>query len=169
MLYVTTVPQFRRMLANLGLCLDKAQAHADAKKFDPAVLVGSRLAPDQFDLARQVQIACDHAKNSVARLTDIEAPAFDDNEKSLPELKARIEKTLTFLAGVQPKDFANAEGRRVSLPRWGGKSLSSTEYAMQYLLPNFYFHATTAYAILRHNGVDLGKNDFIGELPFKSA
>jgi hypothetical protein len=156
------------MLANLNQCLNKAQAHADAKKFDSTLLVSSRLAPDQFDLGRQIQIACDHAKNGVVRLTGIEAPVFEDTERTLAELETRIEKVSAFLSGVQPKDFANAEGRRISLPRWGGKSLSSTEYAMQYLLPNFYFHTTTAYAILRHNGVDLGKHDFIGELPFKS-
>ena len=147
MLHELIVPQISKMLHNLSHWLDKAQAHADAKKFDSAVLVKSRLAPDQFDLSRQV---------------------YEDSETTLPELKERIAKVLSFLAGVKAKDFEGAEARQVSLPRWGGKYLSGSEYVHQYWLPNFYFHTTTAYAILRHNGVDLGKTDYIGELPFKN-
>lgn len=167
MLYDLTIPQFTKMLHNLSKCLDKAAGFADTKKFDAEVLLGSRLAPDQFNFTRQVQIACDTAKNGVTRLTGIEAPAHEDNEKTVAELKARIEKVLSFLQSVTAKDFAESETRTVSQPRWNGKTLTGKEFALQHMIPNFYFHTTTAYAILRHNGVDVGKKDYLGEMPFK--
>jgi uncharacterized protein len=167
MLYDITVTQFTKMLQNLDRMFDKAAAHADAKKFDVAVLLGSRLSPDQFALVRQVQTACDTAKLANARLTGKDAPVNDDSEETVDELRARIGGTVAWIGTLRREDFAGAEERRISQPRWAGKSLSGSEYAIQHAMPNFYFHVTTAYAILRHNGVDVGKMDFLGALPFR--
>lgn len=166
MLYQITIPQFTKMLKNLSGLLNKAERHAEAKKFDVEVLLNSRLAPDQFNLIRQIQIACDTAKMGVSRLTGKEAPVHEDKEKTLAELQARIETVLGYLATFSEKDFQGAEERKVSQPRWEGKYLTGWEFAMQHALPNLYFHITTAYAILRHNGVDVGKKDYLGEMPF---
>ena len=155
------------MLKNLSAILSKAERHAEAKKFDVEVLLNSRLAPDQFNFIRQVQIACDTAKMGVARLTGKEAPVHEDKEKTLAELQARIETVMGYLASFSESDFQAAEERKVSQPRWEGKYLTGWEFAMQHALPNLYFHVTTAYAILRHNGVDVGKKDYLGEMPFK--
>ncbi len=167
MLYDITVPQFTKMLQNLNKIIDKSVAHAEAKKFDFDILLNSRLAPDQFNFIRQVQIACDTAKLGVARLCGKEAPVWEDQEKTLSEVKARIEKTIDYLKGFTAKDFDGAESRTISQPRWEGKYLTGTEFAIQHALPNLYFHITTAYSILRHNGVDVGKKDYLGEMPFK--
>lgn len=169
MLYELTVIQFSKMLTNLDLILDKAAAYAEAKKFNSEVLLNARLAPDQFHLIRQVQIACDTVKLGVARLTGKTAPVHEDNETSLAELKARIHDVLAFLSSMNPQDFEGAKERSISQPRWEGKYLTGFEYAVQHAVPNLYFHITTAYAILRHNGVDLGKKDYLGAMPFKSA
>jgi len=166
MLHDTVLAQFPKMLQNLSLFLDKAAAYADSKKVDTGVLLGSRLAPDQFPLLRQIQIACDTAKNGAAYLTGKAAPSHDDQETTLADAKARIAKVIEHLGTFTVKDFTGAETRRVSQPRWAGKSLSGSEYAEQHMIPNFYFHVTTAYAILRHNGVDLGKKDYLGAMPF---
>jgi len=168
MFHEMTVVQFSKMLSNLSRCLDKAAAYAEAKKFEPAVLLQTRLAPDQFNLTRQVQIACDNAKNGVARLTGKEAPKFEDTEQSVPELKARIEKVIGWLNGIGAQDFKGAEERRIALPYWNGKHLNGQEYFQQYLIPNFYFHVNASYSILRNNGVDVGKSDYMGELPLKA-
>lgn len=169
MLHELTVVQFSRMLTNLNLLLDKAAASAEARKFKVEVLLQARLAPDQFHFIRQVQIACDTAKLGVARLTGKTAPTHEDNETTLEQLKTRIAETLDYLASVSPQDFAGAEERQVSQQRWEGKYLTGTDYVVQYAVPNFYFHITTAYAILRHNSVDLGKKDYLGTLSFKTA
>jgi hypothetical protein len=168
MFHEMTVIQFSKMLSNLSRCLDKAAAYAETKKFDPAVLLQTRLAPDQFNLTRQVQIACDNAKNGVSRLTGREAPKFEDTEQTVPELKARIEKVIGYLNGVSAQDFKGAEERRISLPYWNGKHLNGQEYFQQYLIPNFYFHVNAAYSVLRNNGIDVGKNDYMGDLPLKA-
>lgn len=170
MFYDLTVVQFTKMLNNLNSFLDKGAAFAETKKIDVNVLLNSRLAPDQFNLIRQVQIACDTAKLGVARLTGKvdSAPVHADTETSLPELKARIQSVLDYLAGFSADDFAGAAERQVSQPRWEGKYLTGYEFAIQHAVPNIYFHVTTAYAILRHNGVDLGKKDFLGSLPYKN-
>lgn len=168
MLYDVTIAQFSKMLENLSQCLDKAAAFADAKKFDSKVLLNARLAPDQFPLVRQVQIACDTAKNGAARITGKEAPTYEDNEQTLAEAKARIEKTVSFLRTFSANDFAGTSERRVAQPRWNGQYMSADEFALEHMMPNFYFHMTTAYAILRHNGVDLGKKDYLGRLPLKN-
>ena len=169
MLYEVTIPQCTKMLKNLEVILDKAAAFAEAKKFDSEVLLQSRLAPDQFALMRQIQIACDTIKNGVARITGKEAPVHEDSEKTLAEAKARIAKVVAYLRSFSAADFAGAEQRRVTQPRWAGKSLSSQEFALQHMLPNFYFHITTAYSILRHNGVEIGKKDYLGPIPFQEA
>lgn len=167
MLYDVTVPQFSKMLKNLNLILDKGAQFAEAKKIDVDVLLNSRLAPDQFNLIRQVQIACDTAKLGAARLAGIEAPVHEDKEKTLPELKARIDDVIKFLGTITAADFTGAHERKITQPRWEGKYLTGLEYAAQHALPNIYFHITTAYSILRENGVDVGKKDYLGEMPYK--
>ena len=170
MLYELTVVQFSKMLGNLNAILDKGAAFAETKKIDVGVLLNARLAPDQFNLIRQVQIATDTAKLGVARLTGkVEsAPVHADTETTLPELQARIQSVLDYLAQFSPSDFADAAERRVSQPRWEGKYLTGLEFAIQHAIPNLYFHITTAYAILRHNGVDVGKKDYLGQMPYKN-
>lgn len=167
MLYAITVTQYQKMLSNLSACLDKATLYAEAKKFDVDVLLNSRLAPDQFNLIRQVQIACDTAKFGAARLCGKEAPSHPDTEKTLAELQARIQTVQAYLATFTEQDFAGAEERHVSQPRWEGKYLTGLEFAIQHSVPNLYFHITTAYAILRHNGVDVGKKNFLGAMAYK--
>ena len=158
--------QFAKMLHNLSNLLDKAQKHAEAKKFEPEVLLNSRLSPDMFPLTRQVQIACDTAKLATARLTGKEAPKNEDTEKTIPELKARIESTLGYVTSMKESDFAGWETRTISHPRWEG-SLTGKDYFYQHAIPNVYFHVMAAYAILRHNGVEIGKKDYLGTLPFQ--
>jgi uncharacterized protein len=167
MLYEITIPQFTKMLRNLSRCLDKGAQFAEAKKIDTEVLLNSRLAPDQFNFIRQVQIACDTAKLCASRLSGKEAPVHEDKEKTLVELKARIDQVISYLGTFKDSDFSGAHERKISQPRWEGKWLTGTEYALQHAIPNLYFHITTAYAILRHNGVEVGKKDYLGELPYK--
>lgn len=170
MLYDLTVVQFSKMLNNLNAIIDKGAIHAEVRKFDINVLLNARLAPDQFNFIRQVQIACDTAKLGVARLTGkVEsAPVHPDTETTLAELKLRISSVLDYLASFSPSDFADAEERTITQPRWEGKYLTGYEFAIQHAIPNLYFHITTAYAILRHNGVDIGKKDYLGPMPYKS-
>ena len=167
MLYDLTIPQFIKTLQNLNAILDKAAGFADSKKFEMDVLLQSRLAPDQFNFIRQVQIACDTAKLSASRLTGKTAPVQEDNEKTFTEVKARIESVIKYLGEFKPEDFKNSLSTTISQPRWEGKTLTGEQYAIHHVIPNFYFHVTTAYAILRHNGVDIGKKDYLGTLPFK--
>ena len=168
MLYETIVPQLTKTLKNLSAILDKAAQHAEARKFDVEVLLNSRLAPDQFNFIRQVQIACDTAKLGASRLTGKDAPAHPDTEKTLPELKARIASVVSYLGTFSAADFKGAEERKITHTRWEGKHLTGFDFAQQHLLPNLYFHVTTAYSILRHNGVEIGKKDYLGDMPFKS-
>lgn len=168
MLYQLTVPQFTRALNNLEKILDKGAAFADHKKVDMSVLLNSRLAPDQFPLLKQVQIATDSAKLCCARLSGKEAPTHDDKETTLSELKHRIKETIAFMNGLKPKDFENSESKKITTPRWENKWLTGMDYVLEHAVPNVYFHVTTAYSILRHNGVEVGKKDFLGELSFKS-
>lgn len=167
MLYEITITQFVKMLHNLTAILDKSVQHAEAKKFDIDVLLQGRLAPDQFNFTRQIQIACDTAKFCAARLTGKEAPTHADTEKTLAEIKSRIESTIGYLETFTAKDFVESVQRKVSQPRWEGQYLTGEEFAIQHAIPNFYFHITTAYAILRHNGVDVGKKDYLGKMPYK--
>lgn len=167
MLYEQTVPQFTKTLGNLLAILDKAAAYADTKKFDVGVLLTSRLAPDQFHLIKQIQIACDTTKLCASRLTGKEAPVHEDKEQTLGDIRKRIQEVMTYLKTTSAKDFAEASSRKITQPRWEGKWMTGTDYVLHHAVPNFYFHITTAYAILRHNGVDIGKKDYLGELPFQ--
>ncbi|MBY0413208.1 MAG: DUF1993 domain-containing protein [Bdellovibrionales bacterium] len=167
MIYDLTVPQFIKTLKNLDAMLDKAASFAETKKFDTEVLLQSRLAPDQFPLIRQIQITCDTAKLGASRLTGKAAPTQEDNEKTLADAKARIQSVISYLGDFNAHDYTNAANAVVTQPRWEGKTLTGSDYAIHHVIPNFYFHVTTAYAILRHNGVDIGKKDFLGALPYK--
>ena len=167
MLFEMTVPQLTKTLNNLSTMLGKASNYAETKKFEVDVLLNARLAPDQFNFIRQVQIACDTAKLGAARLTGKEAPTHADTEKTLAEVKARIESTVQFLNSLSAKDFVGAETKHITTPRWEGKYLTGHDYVVHHVVPNFYFHATTAYSILRHNGVEVGKKDYLGEIPYK--
>lgn len=164
-LYDFTVPALARALTNLSSQLDKAKAHADQKKCDFKALAEARLIADMRPLTTQVQIATDNAKGAVARLTGIEAPKYEDNETTYEELKARIAKTLDFINGVKREQFAGAENRTIVL-QFPGVTMTFTaqDYITKFLLPNFYFHTTTAYALLRQNGVDIGKRDYLGAI-----
>ena len=168
MLYAATITQSIKMLTNLSALFDKAASHADAKKFDANTLLQARLAPDMLPLSLQIQIACDTAKLGVSRLTGKPAPAHPDTEKTIAEYKARIASTIAYLSDFTEADFVGAETREITTPRWEGKTLTGEQFAQQHLIPNFYFHVATVYAILRHNGVDIGKKDFLGAMPFKS-
>lgn len=165
-MYDAAVKPAIRMMANLAAVLEKAAQHAEARKIDPEVLVNARLAPDMFPLARQVQIASDSAKMGAARLAGVTAPSYDDNEKTLPELVERARKTARFLETLTAAQFEGAEGRAV---RWKSRSaereMQGLPYLLHQMLPNLHFHCTTAYDILRHNGVELGKMDYLGRDP----
>ena len=164
-MYQVSVPRFVNILTSLSAMLDKAQAHVDATKIDPAALTTYRLFPNMFSMARQVQIACDTAKGAVARLAGVDIPKNEDTEKTLEELKARIATTIAFVQSIKPEQIDGTEDKDITLTR-GEKS--TTYKGMQFLLghalPNFYFHVTTAYNILRHNGIEIGKRDFLGKI-----
>jgi len=162
-MHQASAPRFANTLKNLSAILDKAQAHADAKKLDPKVFASARLFPDMFPMARQVQAACDAAKGAVARLAGVAIPAHEDTEQTFEELKARIAKTIAFIQTVQPAQIDGSEEREVVLKmRSGEVKFKGMQYLLGHALPNFYFHVTTAYNILRHNGVEVGKRDYIG-------
>ena len=164
-MYQASAPRFVHTLRNLSTILDKAEAYAEAKKIDPAVPGSLRLIADMFPLARQVQIACDTAKGAVARLAGVEIPKHEDTEKTIPELKARIAKTLDFIQSVPVAKIDGSEEREVLLKMRGQDvKLAGLQYLLAQAWPNFYFHVTTAYNILRANGVELGKRDFIGNV-----
>ncbi|MGQ0741291.1 MAG: DUF1993 domain-containing protein [Alphaproteobacteria bacterium] len=161
-MYRATVPTFLMMLSNLSAILKKAAAHAEARKIDPAVLVNARLYPDMFPLSKQVQIGADFAKRAAARLAGVKPPSYEDNETTFDELQARIAKTVDFINSLKPEQFAGAESRKVDVPmRSETRTMGGATYLFDYALPNFYFHLTTAYDILRHNGVELGKGDYV--------
>jgi hypothetical protein len=162
-----TLVQFEKTLGNMLKILDKAQEFCLVKKIEPSILLNSRLAPDQFHFTRQIQIASDTAKFMAAKLSNKTPPAFEDNEVTIEELKTRIEKTINYISGFSAADFKGSEDIRTTNPRMPGKFLPGNEYFFQHALPNFFFHTTTAYAILRHNGVDLGKKDFLGTINYR--
>jgi uncharacterized protein len=166
---VETITQFAKMLENLDRWLGTASAFAEKKKFPPEVLAQSRLAPDQYELTRQVQSACDTAKYAAAYLSGQKAPSHPDSEHTIGELRARVQTCVQYLESVKPSEYAGAAERRVTPPWLGGKWFHGADYLMQLAVPNFYFHVTTAYAILRHNGVELGKMDYLGSLPIHDA
>ena len=163
-MFYETVQQMKKMLGQLDKWLEAAATYAETKKFDPKVYLTLRLAPDQFAFARQVQTACDTAKMVAARLTGKEAPAQSDTEATLDELRARVATVVTYLDGIPAADFAGAAERVITQPRWEGKVMSGADYFLEHGVPNFFFHITHAYAILRHNGVSIGKRDYLGPL-----
>lgn len=162
-LYDVAIPTFKRTLTSLGACLKKAEAHAEANGIEPSVLINARLYPDMYPLKRQVQIAADSARRGAAGLAGVEPPVWEDNEESFDELQARITRTVDFLDGLSAEQFSGAEAKTVELPLPNGSlQLDGTSFLMGFAMSNFYFHVVTAYDILRHNGVPLGKMDFLG-------
>jgi len=163
-MYTASVPVFRQVLGSLAAILEKAESHADLKKVDPQALLQARLFPDMFPLLRQVQVAADFAKGTVARLGGVEVPRYEDLENDFAGLQARIAKTLAFIDSVPREAIEDGANREITVGTGANQRefKSGTPYLLHYALPNFYFHATTAYAILRHNGVEIGKKDFIG-------
>ena len=162
-MYQASVPRLANTLKNLSAILDKAQAHAEAKKIEPAVLTSFRLYPDMLPMKRQVQIACDSAKGAVARLAGVEVPKHEDTEETFAELKARIAKTVDFIQTFKPAQVDGSEDKNIHL-KLGSREVDykGMQYLLGHALPNFYFHVTTAYGILRHNGVEIGKRDYLG-------
>ena len=167
-IYTISVDTFVPMLRSLSALLDKGAEHAHAKGLDPDSLVNAKLAPDMFPLARQVQIACDQAKNGTARLTGQEPPSFDDDEKTLADLKARIAKTLAYLDEIRPAAFEDASNRQIAftLNDEFALDMDGVQYLRDWALPHFYFHVVTAYDILRHNGVQIGKRDYLSHVGY---
>ena len=163
-MYFDMFQQMKKQLTQVDKWFDAAAAYAETKKFDSTVFLGLRLAPDQFTFARQVQIACDTAKVGASRLTGKEAPAQADTEQNLEELRARVKSVIAYLDGYTAHDFEGVANRTVTQPRWEGKIMSAHDYFLEHALPNFYFHLTHVYAILRHSGVTVGKRDFLGPL-----
>ena len=162
-MYQASIPMFVRALDSLAEVLAKAEAHAAAKKIDPKVLLDARLFPDMFPLAKQVQIASDSAKGGSARLAQAQPPAYEDNEASFPELIERCRKTVAYLKTLKPEQLDGGEERTVTWKtRSSEKSMQGLPYLLHHVVPNVYFHVTTAYNILRHNGVEIGKKDFVG-------
>jgi len=163
-MHSASAPVFVRMFSNLLQWLDKAEAHADARKFDSANYLGLRLAPDMLPFTRQVQIPSDAAKGAMARLSGQEAPKWEDNEATMADLRARIQKTIDYVKSFSAGQIDGSEGREISIPRRTGDPLrfDGETYLKHYALPNFFFHVTTAYALLRHAGVAVGKNDYLG-------
>jgi hypothetical protein len=162
-MYQASAPQFKKMLGNLTTILTMAEEYAIAKGIDGKVLVEARLFPDMFPLARQVQIACDQVKFGLARLAGVEAPKFEDTESTLPQLKERIAKTITFMDSIKPEQIDGTEEKVIQFSIKGRNfEFVGEQYVLTWIIPNFYFHITTTYNILRHNGVELGKADYLG-------
>lgn len=162
-MYQASVPRFIHMLGNLNAILAKAQAHAQAKKIDEQALTGFRLYPDMLPFTRQIMIATDTAKGCAARLAGVTPPVYEDTEKTLDELQARVAKTIAYLQTFKPEQIDGSEEKQVTLKRRDGdEHYAGLHYLQWHAIPNFYFHVSTAYAILRHNGVEIGKRDFLG-------
>ena len=163
-MYQASVPAFLQMLNSLSAILEKAEAHALSRKIEPSVLLNTRLTPDMFPLVRQVQLVTDFAKGTAGRLAGVELPKYEDTETSFAELKARIAKTVDFLHSLKPAQIDGSEGREITIPIGGQPhKFTGQNYLIKFALPNFYFHHTTAYAILRQCGVDIGKRDYLGQ------
>ena len=165
-MYFETFRHMKKQLGHLDTWLGTAATHAATQKFEPDLYLGFRLAPDQFPLVRQVQAACDTAKLAAARLTGKDAPSHSDTEQTIEELRTRIRSVIAYLDGFSAADFAQAATRSVTTPRWEGKTMTGANYFLEHGQPNFYFHLAHAYAILRHNGVSVGKRDYLGALTY---
>jgi len=165
-MFQAAVPPSLQMMGALSGVLAKAAAHCEARKIDPAVLLGSRLYPDMFALARQTQVVADFAKGGCARLADVPAPKFEDSETTFAELQARLDRTAEFIRTLAPAQIDGSEAREIVIKVAGQEMrFQGQPYLLHFVLPNLYFHATAAYAILRHNGVEIGKRDFMGSVP----
>jgi uncharacterized protein len=167
-MYFEQFNSFKKSLGQIQTWFDAAEAHAKAKSFDPNVLLAARLSPDQFAFTRQVQIACDTVKLGCSRLTGKEAPTQADTETTFDELRARIKSVIAYVESVTSKDFEGAGARSITQPRWEGKTMTGHDYFYEHVIPNFYFHTAHTYAILRHNGVSVGKKDYLGQLTMKA-
>lgn len=167
-MYFEAYGQFKKQLGQIDKWLEAATSFAKEKKFEPDTFLSFRLAPDQWAFARQVQTTCDMAKVSASRLTGKEAPTHADDEKTIEELRARVKSTIAYLDSLTEKDFEGAATRSVTQPRWEGKTMSGADYFREHAQPNFFFHLTTTYAILRHNGVSIGKRDFLGAISLRN-
>lgn len=163
-MYYETFGQMKKQLGHIDAWFDAAEAHGEARSFDPDVLLAARLAPDQLALARQVQIACDTAKLGASRLTGKDAPSHPDTEQTIAELRARVRSVIEYLGSLAPEDFRDAAERVITQPRWEGQVMRGEDYFREHVIPNFFFHLTHVYALLRHNGVPLGKRDYLGTL-----
>ena len=168
-MFCQAIQQCAKNLRNLETCFDKAEQHAAAKNFDVGILLTSRLAPDQHDFIYQIQSACDYVKAAAAWLSGQTPPKHEDNERTIDELRARIRKTIAFVESVNDAQYAGASERKITLSWAPGKIIGGLDYLLQMTIPNTYFHITTAYAILRHNGVDVGKMDYLGPINFVDA
>ena len=166
-IYAYTVPVFIKILGGLKLILIKAKADADAGKFEEAALVNDKIAADMFPFKKQVQIATDHAKGAASRLSGNEAPKFEDTEETIDALVARVDKTIEYLKTITEESFAEAKDRHITLSYFPGKYMTGFDYAREYAIPNFFFHVTTAYALIRKNDVAIGKADYVNGLPFR--
>jgi uncharacterized protein len=167
-MYYALFVQMKKQLAQIDKWFDAAVAHAQSKSFEPNTYLELRLAPDQFAFARQIQIVCDTAKTAAARLAGKEAPSHPDTETTLDELRARVGTVIAYLDGFTAKDFEAAATRSITQPRWEGKVMTGADYFVEHALPNFFFHLSHAYAILRHSGVPLGKRDYLGALSLRA-
>lgn len=167
-MYYETFSQMKKQLGQLDKWLETAAAYAETKKFDSKNFLGLRLSVDQFPFSRQVQTACDTAKLGASRLSGKDAPSQPDTEETLEQLRARVQSAIAYLNGFTAKDFESAATRSITQPRWEGKTMTGAHYFVEHVVPNFYFHLTTAYAILRHAGVGIGKRDFLGALTQKA-
>lgn len=167
-MYFEIFGQMKKVLGQLDKWLETAASFAQSRSFDSSVFLEQRLAPDQFPLLRQVQTTCDTAKLAASRLTGKEAPKHEEQEKTIDELRARVQSVVAYLNGFSAKDFEAAATRVVTQPRWEGKVMSGADYFVEHALPNFFFHASHTYAILRHNGVGLGKRDYLGALSLRA-
>ena len=167
-MYYAIFGQMKKQLAQLDKWFDAAAAHAQAKSFDPNLFLALRLAPDQFAFVRQIQIACDTAKLAASRLSGKDAPSHADTEQTLDELRARVRSVIAYLDSYAAKDFEGAATRSVTQPRWEGKTMTGADYLIEHAVPNFFFHLSHAYAILRHNGVTVGKRDYLGTLSLRA-
>jgi uncharacterized protein len=167
MSYYASLLEMKKLLGSLDNCLEKAVADATAKKYDVNLLLQCRLAPNMFPFVRQVQAACDQAKYAAGRCTGKELPAHPDTEQTVEQLRARIANVVAYLGEFTAADFSAIDSRTVTTPRWEGKSMTAADYFTEHAQPNFFFHFSMAYALLRHNGVDVGKRDFLGALSFR--
>jgi hypothetical protein len=166
-MYYDLFNQMKKQLGQIDKWLDTATAFAKAKSFEPNVLLQQRLAPDQFPFVRQIQIACDTTKLGASRLAGKDAPSNPDTEQTVDELRARVRTAMAYLDSFSAKDFEGAATRSITQPRWEGKTMTGHDYFVEHVVPNFFFHVSHAYAILRHNGVDVGKKDYLGPLTLR--